>query len=237
MAGAPSRWSGSIFRYVPEPLSSYVGSNGQLCVYDKDGVMRTPMNSNLQVNERDRWNERYRSGTHGMQPPDQLLVDALDRYIEPIFPETGTALDFAGGAGRHAIYLASKGWKVCLADVAEAGIANARKNAGSLANQIEFRVTDLDRFRATDEAFDMVLVFFFVRREILRELVKVLRPGGLLIYKAYTQDQKKFGGGPTNPSYFFEENELLDSFRELRVLHYAELIRDCGMAEFVGQKS
>jgi hypothetical protein len=29
---------------------------------------------------------------------------------------------------------------------------------------------------------------------------------------------------------------LLDSFRHLQVLHYAELIRDCGLAEFVGRK-
>jgi tellurite methyltransferase len=190
----------------------------------------------LQEHERDKWNQRYRAGTHGMLPPDQLLIDAFDRYIEPIFPETGTALDLAGGAGRHAIFMASKGWKVTLADVAEAGLINARENAESLASQIEFKVADLDRFQASGESFHLILVFFFVRREILRELVKALSPGGLLIYKAYTRTQAKFGGGPSNPSYFFEENELLDSFRELRVLHYAELIRNCGMAEFVGQK-
>jgi tellurite methyltransferase len=195
------------------------------------------MNRDIQKNERDRWNERYQSGTHGTLPPDQFLVDAFDRYIEPIFPKAGMALDFAGGAGRHAIYLASKGWKVHLVDVAQAGLVNARQNAGSLADQIEFSVADLDRFHAAGESFDLVLVFFFVRREILPELVKVLRPGGLLIYKAYTHEQKRFGGGPTNPSYFFERNELLDSFRELHVLHYAELIRDCGMAELVGQKT
>ena len=195
------------------------------------------MNSNIHEHERDKWNQRYRSGTHGMLPPDQMLIEAFDRYIEPIFPEAGRALDFAGGAGRHAIFLASKGWRVRLVDIAEAGIINARENSGSLVSQIEFKVADLDRFQASGEWFHLVLVFFFVRREILYELVKALRPGGLLIYKAYTRTQAKFGGGPTNPSYFFEENELLDSFRELRVLHYAELIRDCGIAEFVGRKT
>ena len=68
------------------------------------------------------------------------------------------------------------------------------------------------------------------------ELVKALKPGGLLIYKGYTRGQAKFGGGPTNPDYLFGENELLDSFRGLQVLHYAELIRDCGRAELVGRK-
>jgi tellurite methyltransferase len=68
------------------------------------------------------------------------------------------------------------------------------------------------------------------------ELVKALQPGGLLIYKGYTRGQAKFGGGPTNPDYLFRENELLNAFRGLQVLHYAELIRDCGLAEFVGRK-
>ena len=73
-------------------------------------------------------------------------------------------------------------------------------------------------------------------REMFGELVKALKPSGLLLYKGYTRAQAKFGGGPTNPEYLFAENELLDSFRELQVLHYAELIRGCGLAEFVVRK-
>jgi SAM-dependent methyltransferase len=186
--------------------------------------------------ERDKWNQRYLEGTHGNLSPDSLLIDAFDRYIEPLFPNAGVALDIAGGTGRHAIFLAKKGWKVRLTDIAEAGIANARQNADSLASRIDFRVEDLTRFDGARESYDLILVFFFLRREMFPELVKALKPGGLLIYKGYTRGQAKFGGGPTNPDYLFGENELLDSFRELQVLHYAELIRDCGRAELVGRK-
>ena len=41
---------------------------------------------------------------------------------------------------------------------------------------------------------------------------------------------------PDDDRYAFAENELLNTFRDLRILHYAELIRDCGMAELVAQK-
>jgi len=34
-----------------------------------------------------------------------------------------------------------------MTDIAEAGIVNAQKNAGSLANRIEFRVEDLTQFQ------------------------------------------------------------------------------------------
>jgi SAM-dependent methyltransferase len=194
------------------------------------------MEGAMEAHEREKWNQRYLEGTHGTLPPDRLLIDAFDRYIEPLFPDGGRALDIAGGTGRHAIFLAAKHWKVRLTDIAEAGIENARQNAGSLASQIEFRVEDLTRFQGNDASYDVITVFFFLRREMFGELIKALSPGGLLIYKGYTREQAKFGGGPTNPDYLFGENELLDSFRELRVLHYAELIRDCGLAELVGRK-
>ena len=194
------------------------------------------MKDAVEEHERDKWNQRYLEGTHGTLPPDSLLIDAFGRYIEPIFPNAGHALDLAGGTGRHAIFLAGKGWKVRMTDIAETGIVNAQKNAGSLASQIEFRVEDLTKFQGTTESYDLITVFFFLRREIFGELVKALKPGGLLLYKGYTHLQKRFGGGPSDPAFLFEENELLNSFRDLHVLHYAELIRDCGMAEFVGRK-
>ena len=194
------------------------------------------MDDATEEREGEKWNQRYIAGTHGTLSVDSLLIHAFERYVEPLFPNAGRALDIAGGTGRHAIYLAEKGWTVRLTDIAEAGLVNARKNAGSLASQIEFRVEDLTRFEGSSESYDVILVFFFLRREMFGELVKALNPGGLLIFKGYTREQAKFGGGPTNPEYLFEENELLDSFRELRVLHYAELIRGCGMAELVGRR-
>jgi tellurite methyltransferase len=194
------------------------------------------MDDAAEEREREKWNRRYLEGTHGKLSPDLLLIDAFDRYIEPLFPDAGVALDIAGGMGRHAIFLAEKGWRVRLIDIAEAGISNGRQNAGSRASRIDFRVEDLTRFDGSRETYELIIVFFFLRREMFPELVKALKPGGLLIYKGYTRAQTKFGGGPTNPEYLFEENELVDSFRELQVLHYAELIRDCGLAELVGRK-
>jgi 2-polyprenyl-3-methyl-5-hydroxy-6-metoxy-1,4-benzoquinol methylase len=194
------------------------------------------MTDTVQQRDREKWNQRYLDETHGTLPPDRLLIDAFERYIEPVFPNPGRALDIAGGTGRHAIFLAAKGWQVRLTDIAEIGLANACKNAGALAGRIEFKVEDLTQFRQNSESWDVITVFFFLRREMFPELVKAIKPGGLLIFKAYTRAQAKFGGGPTNPEYLLEEDELLHSFPGLRVLHYAELIRDCGMAEFVGRK-
>jgi hypothetical protein len=66
--------------------------------------------------------------------------------------------------------------------------------------------------------------------------MKAVRPGGLLIYKTYTREQRKFQGGPSHPLHLLKENELLQAFSSLRVLHYADTLRDRGVAEFVGRK-
>ena len=168
--------------------------------------------------------------------PDPLLMRAYQHYIHPLFPEAGTALDVAGGVGRHAIWLARRNWAVTLVDISEVAIAIAQKNAARHAKRIHFQTADLKKFKAGCPRYDLILVFFYLERRIFPELQKVLRPGGLLVYKTYTRDQRRFKGGPTHPLHLLKDNELLRAFRGLRVLHYSETIRDHGVAEFVGRK-
>jgi len=63
-----------------------------------------------------------------------------------------------------------------------------------------------------------------------------IKPGGILIYKTYTTEQKNFPGGPSHPMFLLEPNELLHAFRSLRVLRYHETIQEKGVAELVARK-
>ena len=186
--------------------------------------------------ERESWNRRYREGSHGSREPDPFLLRAYENYVRPLFSRTGTALDVAGGLGRHAIWLARRDWRVSLIDVSEVGLAKARENAGRLDDRIELVRADMKKFSAGRRRYDLVLVFFYLERKIFPELMKALRPGGLLIYKTYTGGQRKFKGGPSHPLHLLKENELLKAFSRLRVLYYSETIRDRGVAQFVGRK-
>src|ERR1700688_2220302 len=102
-------------------------------------------------NERERWNQKYResAGASASMVPDPFLVRAFSEYVLPLFPHGGSALDLAGGAGRHAIWLAKQGWEVTLIDISETAVEQARQNAGGLASQIHFVVDDLTRFAAS----------------------------------------------------------------------------------------
>jgi len=186
--------------------------------------------------ERDRWNQKYRAGLHSPSEPDPFLVEAFSQFVHPAFPGGGSALDLAGGAGRHALYLAQRGWRVTLTDISEVAIEKARQNAGPLASQIHFVVDDLTRFRASHTQFDLVIGFFYLERGIFPEMAKALRPGGLLVYKTYTAKQLALDGGPRDRAHLLGPGELVRLVDGLQVLHYEEKIAAKATAEVVARK-
>ena len=194
--------------------------------------------------ERERWNQKYRdaSGARaiGATAPDPFLPLAFSEFVLPLFPNGGTALDLAGGTGRHAIWLAKQGWEVTLIDISETGVEQAQQNAGPLSSRIHFVVDDLTRIEAWqtrfEAGFEVVMTFFYLERKIFPQIVRAIRPGGLLIYKTPTSAQAKLDGGsrgPKNPAYLLEPGELLQLANGLRVLHYREQAGNLATAELV----
>jgi tellurite methyltransferase len=186
--------------------------------------------------DRDRWNRKYRESPKSSSVPDPFLAQAFSEFILPTFPHGGNALDLAGGAGRHSIWLAKRGWEVTLIDVSEVGIEQARQNAGSSLRHIQFVVDDLTRFKASQTQFDVAMAFFYLERAIFREIVEALRPGGLLIYKTHTTAKAQRSGGPGSAAYLLEPGELPRLADGLRILYYREDVAGKATAELVARK-
>ncbi len=196
--------------------------------------------------ERDVWNRKYSEGSHGSLEPDPFLVDAFAEFLTSRPP--GAALDVAGGAGRHALWLAQRGWRVKLIDISEVAVVLARENAakvlpsppgtpGSRAPLLVAEVVDLNATPDLgDQQYDLVIVFRYLQRELFPSLIRALRPNGFLIYQTYTTTQEKCGVGPTNPNYLLQPGELLQAFSSMRVLHYREHTAGRAVAELVAQK-
>lgn len=188
-------------------------------------------------NERDCWNRKYSEARVASSLlPDPFLPWAFSKYILPLFPHGGSALDLAGGAGRHAIWLAQQGWEVMLIDISETGVEQSRVNARSLAAHINFVVDDLTQFKASQTQFDVVTAFFYLERKIFSEIVEAVRPGGLLVYKTYTEKQANLGSGPKDPRHLLKQDELLQLTGVLRTLHYREVVAGRATAELVARK-
>jgi hypothetical protein len=84
--------------------------------------------------------------------------------------------------------------------------------------------------------FEVVMTLFYLERKIFPQIVRAIRPGGLLIYKTPTSAQAKLDGGsrgPKNPAYLLEPGELLQLANGLRVLHYREQAGNLATAELV----
>jgi tellurite methyltransferase len=188
---------------------------------------------------RERWNQKYReaAGTDTWSVPDPFLLRVFSEYMLPQFPQGGSALDLAGGAGRHAIWLARQGWDVTLIDISETGVEQARQHAGPLASHIHFVVDDLTRFQASQTRYDVVMAFYYLEREVFAQMVKAVRPGGLLVYKTHTTAQANLEHGPKNPAHLLGPGELLQLTVGLEVLHYREEVAEKATAELVARKA
>ena len=191
----------------------------------------------MKSDEKTLWNHKYGERSHSSLEPDPFLVSAYAEFIGT--GKSGTALDVAGGAGRHSLWLAERGWQVKLVDISEVGVELAKKNLAGLgpASTFEIEVRDLQARRNLGRRqYDLILVFFYLQRSLFPALTSALKPGGSLVYKTYTVEQRRFRGGPSHPLHLLKPNELLRAFPSLRILYYRETIHERGVAELVARK-
>jgi 2-polyprenyl-3-methyl-5-hydroxy-6-metoxy-1,4-benzoquinol methylase len=118
----------------------------------------------------------------GLRPEEEM---ALARHLKPGM----RLLDVGCGAGREAIAFARAGLDVIGIDFAPSMIDAARVNATRMALDVRFELADVRTF-VTSERYDAIYlgpevyehVFRRARREtLLRQVAKLLRPGGLLM--------------------------------------------------------
>jgi 2-polyprenyl-3-methyl-5-hydroxy-6-metoxy-1,4-benzoquinol methylase len=183
------------------------------------------------------WNQKHGEHTHSSLEPDPLLVSAYSDFLSSM--PAGKALDIAGGVGRHAIWLAERGWQVRLLDISDVAIQQAQQNARK-ARVEQFIITEIQDLDGSQdfgrEQYDLILGFFFLQRKLFPALAAALKPGGHLIYKTYTMEHAQFGKGPSHPMFLLDPNELLHAFSSMRILHYHETTQRKGVAELVARK-
>lgn len=190
------------------------------------------------MSDRQSWEARYRTGDHAEPVPDPFLVQARDQ-LEELLPRRRKALDLAGGAGRNSIYLAQLGFDVTLVDFSSAALQKARRLAakqGLSLNPIQADLTKDPHPWLLPSSLDLVIVFFYLERSLFPAIHDALKPGGLLVYRTYTLDQLRFPGRPRHPMHLLQQNELLNAFRDFRVLFYEEVVKGKGVAGLIAQR-
>ena len=144
--------------------------------------------------------------------PAAWLIDNLD-----LIPRGGSVLDVACGRGRHALYLANLGYRVHAID--RDAEALQALNAPGLTST----VVDLEQGSPVlgHRCYDAVLVFNYLHRPLMPDIVEAVADGGVLIYETFTVGQAR-RGHPTNPAFLLEEGELPRLVAPLQVVRARE---------------
>ena len=162
-----------------------------------------------------KWNERYRDAEHVPLACDVLLQN---RHL---LPPQGRALDLACGLGGNALFLARLGLQVQAWDISDVAIEKLQNLAEQESLPIDARVCDVEKQYPEPDCHDVIVVSYYLDRQLFPVLAQSLRPGGLLFYETFTRAHVS-DRGPQNPEYRLQPNELLSAFSGLQILYYRE---------------
>jgi len=172
----------------------------------------------MSLDDRIRWERQY--GQSGApEKPAAFLKEILDAGHWDI--ARGRALDIASGAGRNALFLAEKGFDVTAVDIAQPGLDQGARRAAERSLSISWQQTDLENGGLPPGPYNLIVNINYLQRSLVPHIKSALAPGGYIIFETYLIDQQTIGH-PKNPDYLLAHNELLNYFRDLRVLYYRE---------------
>lgn len=129
----------------------------------------------MSAKEREKWDARYSDVT---PPPSQPSADLV--ALAPFFPASGRALDLAGGAGRHAVWLAERGLDTTIVDISPVGLDLAAKRACEHGVHIHAHRADLDTDPLPQGPWDLIVIFHFLQRSLFAKFAQILAPNGIL---------------------------------------------------------
>jgi len=177
---------------------------------------------------------------------------SIVRELLPLLP-SGPALDVACGTGRNAAFLAARGQQVTAVDFSDVALDTLEVRARSMhvsvkrggsfhdvhgphRRGLELLRVDLEQAHLPAHAYDLIVCIQFLQRSLFPQMVRALRPNGVLLLETFTRAQLEFPGGPRNPAYLLEIGELREAFPSLCVLFYRELRAGQGIASLVARK-
>jgi len=179
--------------------------------------------TNSAEQDRERWDRKFAGSDYiyGKEPA-RFLADNAE-----LLPPGGRALDVAAGEGRNSVFLARHGLEVDAVDISDVGLSKARQLAEEAGVSINTIVADLADSSFAEERYDVVVVINYLQRDLIDDIKKALKPGGLVIYETYTVAQLDIPGAHhLRREYLLEPGELGAMFEDFEILEYGETVDD-----------
>ncbi len=162
------------------------------------------------------WDERYAARPWLTEPSPTVTAACAD--LPP-----GRAVDLGAGTGRHARWLAARGWAVTAVDFSAVGTAQGRALPGGAA--VTWVVADVMHW-TPDAPVDLVLVAHVQLGPGLRRAAGWLAPGGFLVVAGHSRRNLTEGRhGPRDPALLYDQAQLRVAAEGLEVLRLDEVVR------------
>lgn len=164
-----------------------------------------------------KWNRCYQNADTGAE----LTPCAVLGQYGYLLPEQGLALDLACGLAGNAFYLAAQKLDVHAVDISQVAIDAVNAKAKALDVPVKGIVRDIEALGLDSQAYDVIVVSYFLNRQLMPDVISHLAPGGLLFYQTWAEE-KVAEIGPRNPDFLLKRGELLDFCKSMKIVHYHE---------------
>ncbi len=172
------------------------------------------------------WNNRYSSPeyAYGKKPNDFLKSQA--EHIP-----MGKVLCLGAGEGRNAVFLAQLGYQVTALDISETGLLKAQQLAKKYNVTINTIHGDIEDFVIEKNEWQAITSIFFhtppfMRKDIHKNIVAGLAPGGVFILEGYSKNQLQYKtGGPPVIDLLFDLQEIRNELDGMELKVSQEVVR------------
>ena len=175
------------------------------------------------------WNKRFAAEgfLFGTEP------NAWLREHAGVWQAGQRVLCVADGEGRNSVWLAQRDLQVEAFDIAEVGVAKARRLAAEHGVSVDFQVADCDSFAWPEAHYDGVAAIFVqfadpaLRERLFAHMQRCLKPGGTLLLQGYTPQQLEYRtGGPPLLSHLYTADMLRDAFAAMDIVELRDYEAD-----------
>ena len=169
------------------------------------------------------WDQRYASTDRVWSATPNAEVERIVGSWPP-----GVALDLGAGEGRHAVWLASKRWRVTAVDFSAVGLAKGEREAAARGLKVDWVVADARSWHPPSHtAHDLVLVaYLHLPADVVSRATSWLAPGGALVVVGHALRNLTDGvGGPSDPALLHTPEQLRAAAAGLEVERCEEMVR------------
>ncbi|MGO9566458.1 MAG: class I SAM-dependent methyltransferase [Desulfomonilaceae bacterium] len=181
-------------------------------------------------NDREKWDLRYYKESGAFPAPDEFLLNH-DEILR-----SGRALDVACGRGGNTIFLAERGYSVDAVDISFQALYPLQAEAVRRELDIRCVVVDLDTYPLPRDLYDLVIVFYFFSKPLMRSIRDALKEGGLIFYATFNERHTSVRP-EFNPAYLIPPDGLYPYFHDFDILvHETAAGENENVSHLIGRK-